>query len=128
MYWKVSLKGCLFTFRFYRPWQENDVTRWTNARDEIKSNMKKKNKTKQNKLLSWWEVRVHHSHIAHNASCLSPKILHQIVSYSSWAQLCEGRLALNPGLNLTCVSFSYVPKHFLGQFSLLLLELPIINL
>ena len=32
----------------------------------------------------------------------------------SWAQLFEGRLALNPGLNLTQVSFSCVQKHFLG--------------
>ena len=31
-----------------------------------------------------------------------------------WAQLFEGWLALNPGLNLTRVSFSCVPKHFLG--------------
>ena len=31
-----------------------------------------------------------------------------------WAQLFEGRLALNPGLNLTRVSFSCVLKHFLG--------------
>ena len=31
-----------------------------------------------------------------------------------WAQLFEGRLALNPGLNLTQVSFSSVQKHFLG--------------
>ena len=30
------------------------------------------------------------------------------------AQLFEGRLALNPGLNLTRVSFSCVQKHFLG--------------
>ena len=30
------------------------------------------------------------------------------------AQLFEGRLALNPGLNLTRVSFSYVQKHFFG--------------
>ena len=30
------------------------------------------------------------------------------------AQLFEGRLALNPGLNLTLVSFSCVQKHFLG--------------
>ena len=43
------------------------------------------------------------------------------VSYSqsqktvnTWAQLFEGRLALNPGLNLTRVSFSYVQKLFLG--------------
>ena len=32
----------------------------------------------------------------------------------SRAQLFEGRLALNPGLNLTLVSFSCVQKHFLG--------------
>ena len=44
------------------------------------------------------------------------------------AQLFEGRLALNPGLNLTRVSFSCVQKYFLRQFSLLCLELPIINL
>ena len=30
------------------------------------------------------------------------------------AQLFEDRLALNPGLNLTWVSFSYAQKHFLG--------------
>ena len=30
------------------------------------------------------------------------------------AQLFEGGLALNPGLNLTRVSFSCVLKHFLG--------------
>ena len=30
------------------------------------------------------------------------------------AQLFEDRLALNPGLNLTRVSFSFVQKHFLG--------------
>ena len=36
--------------------------------------------------------------------------------------------ALNPELNLTRFSFSCVLKHFLGQFSLLFLELPIINL
>ena len=45
-----------------------------------------------------------------------------------WAQLFEGRLALNAGLNLTRVSFSCVQKHFLGQFSVLFLELPVINL
>ena len=38
------------------------------------------------------------------------------------AQLFEGRLALNPGLNLTQVSLSFVQKHFLGQFSLLFLR------
>ena len=39
------------------------------------------------------------------------------------AQLFEGRLALNPGLNLTRVSFSFVSqKHFLGYFSLLFLR------
>ena len=32
------------------------------------------------------------------------------------AQLFEGRLALNPGLNLTRVSLSCVQKHFLGLF------------
>ena len=32
----------------------------------------------------------------------------------SWAQLFEGRLTLNLGLNLTRVSFSCVQKHFLG--------------
>ena len=30
------------------------------------------------------------------------------------AQLLESRLALNPGLNLTRVSFSGVQKHFVG--------------
>ena len=44
------------------------------------------------------------------------------------AQLFEGRLALNPGLNITRVSFSGLQKHFLGQFSVLFLALPIINL
>ena len=44
------------------------------------------------------------------------------------AQLFEGRLALNAGLNLTRVSFSCVQKHFLGQFSVLFLELPVTNL
>ena len=33
---------------------------------------------------------------------------------NSRAQLFEGRLALNPGLNLSRVSFSGVQKHFLG--------------
>ena len=47
---------------------------------------------------------------------------------ASRAQLFEGRLALNPGLNLTLVSFSCAQKHFLGEFYLLFLELPIINL
>ena len=32
----------------------------------------------------------------------------------TWTQLFDGRLALNPGLNLTLVSFSCVQKHFLG--------------
>ena len=32
---------------------------------------------------------------------------------NTWAQLFKGRLALNPGLNLTLVSFSCVQKHFL---------------
>ena len=47
---------------------------------------------------------------------------------SPWAQLFEGRLALNPGLNLTQVSFSFVQKHFLRQFSLIFIEHRIINL
>ena len=47
---------------------------------------------------------------------------------STRAQLFEGRLALNLGLNLTPVSFSCAQKHFLGLFSLLFLELPIISL
>ena len=33
---------------------------------------------------------------------------------ATWAQLFEGRLALNVRLNLTEVSFSCVQKHFLG--------------
>ena len=45
-----------------------------------------------------------------------------------WAQLFEGRLPLNPGLNLARVSFSFVQKHFLGQFSLIFIEHRIINL
>ena len=36
------------------------------------------------------------------------------VKLTFWAQLFKGRLALNPGLNLTRVSFSCVQKHFLG--------------
>ena len=31
-----------------------------------------------------------------------------------WAQLFEGRLVLNPGLNLIRVSVSFIEKHFLG--------------
>ena len=46
----------------------------------------------------------------------------------SWAQLFDGRLAFNPGLNLTRDSFSFVQKHFLGQFSLIFIEHRIINL
>ena len=52
----------------------------------------------------------------------------QLVLQNCGAQMFEGRLALNPGLNLTRVSLSCVKKHFLGQFSLLYLELSIINL
>ena len=44
------------------------------------------------------------------------------------AQLFEGRLAINPGLNLTWVSFPCIQKHFLQKFLVLFLELPIINL
>ena len=43
--------------------------------------------------------------------------LHQSVTkvtLSIRAQLFESRLALNPGLNLTRVSFSGVQKHFVG--------------
>ena len=46
----------------------------------------------------------------------------------AWAKLFKGRLMLNPGLNLTWVSFSFVEKHFLGQLSLIFIEHPIINL
>ena len=45
-----------------------------------------------------------------------------------WAQLFEDRLALNPELIFNRVSFSFVQKHFLGQFSLILIEHRIINL
>ena len=38
----------------------------------------------------------------------------KLLEILAWAQLFEGRLALNPGLNLTRVSFSCVQKHFLG--------------
>ena len=53
--------------------------------------------------------------------------LHQRTA-NSWSQLFEGRLALNPGLNSTLVSLSCVQKYFLGEFSLLYLELSIIDL
>ena len=36
------------------------------------------------------------------------------VSMNFSAQLFEGRLVLNPALNLTQVYFSFVQKHFLG--------------
>ena len=39
-----------------------------------------------------------------------------------WTQWFKGRLTLNPGLNLTRVSFPFVQKHFLGQFFLLFLK------
>ena len=42
--------------------------------------------------------------------------------YLTCTQLFEGRLALNPGLNLTQLSFSFVRKHFLRKFSLLFLR------
>ena len=47
---------------------------------------------------------------------------------SNRAQLLKGRLALNPGLNLTRVSFSFVQKHFHGQLSLLSLRASNLNL
>ena len=37
-----------------------------------------------------------------------------------WAQLFDGRLAFNPGLNVTRVSFSLVQKLFLDNFSVIL--------
>ena len=45
-----------------------------------------------------------------------------------WAQLFEGRLALTQGYILTRVSFFHRQKHFLGQFSLIFLDQPIIKL
>ena len=47
---------------------------------------------------------------------------------SNRAQLLKGRLALNPGLNLTRVSFFFVQKHFHGQLSLLSLRASNLNL
>ena len=66
--------------------------------------------------------------VTHLAKALVLPLITFRVVLSSWAQLFEGRLAFNLGLNLTRVSLSCVQKHFLGQFSLLFLELPIINL
>ena len=51
-----------------------------------------------------------------------------VSGFYSWVQLLEGWLALNPGLNLTRVSFPFSQKHFLGQFSLIFIEHQIINL
>ena len=45
---------------------------------------------------------------------VSGQSIFELGSLFSRAQLFEGRLALNPGLNLTRVSFSFVQKHFLG--------------
>ena len=42
------------------------------------------------------------------------QIHHNLRAVISKAQLFEGQLALNPGLNLTLVSLSCVQKHFLG--------------
>ena len=39
---------------------------------------------------------------------------HSNETYQAWAQLFEGRLALNLGLKLTLISFSCVQKHFPG--------------
>ena len=44
------------------------------------------------------------------------------------AHLFEGWLSLNPGLNFTRVSFSFVQKHFLAQFSLIFIEYRTMNL
>ena len=51
-----------------------------------------------------------------------------VSGFYSWVQLLEGWLALNPGLNLTHVSFPFSQKHFLGQFSLIFIKHRIINL
>ena len=67
---------------------------------------------------SQWESKQSWLHTCSTCTCV----------IATWAQLFEGRLALNGRLNLTKVSFSCVQKHFLGQFSLLFLQLPIINL
>ena len=58
----------------------------------------------------------------------TPNVPRSNINIVTWAQLFEGRLALNPGLNLTRVSVSCVQKHFPGSFSLLFLELPFFNL
>ena len=48
--------------------------------------------------------------------------------FNFWAQLFEGRLALNLGLNLTRVSFSFVQSIFFNNFLCYSWEHPIINL
>ena len=50
---------------------------------------------------------------------MSPRLLYIVIvkkknKVKLRAQLLESRLALNPGLNLTWVSFSGVQKHFVG--------------
>ena len=65
---------------------------------------------------------------AKGLTCCNPLMVRKL-HYSVWEvhlnfndQLFKGRLALNPGLNLTTVSFSSVQKHFLGYFSPLFLR------
>ena len=53
-------------------------------------------------------LSIRHFHIDHNAPYFPPKILHIF----SWDRLFKGRLALNPGLNLTPVSFFLCSKVF----------------
>ena len=49
------------------------------------------------------------------SSKTAEKVIYKSVMLGlTWAQLFDGRLALNPGLNLTQVSLSCVQKHFLG--------------
>ena len=45
---------------------------------------------------------------------MSKNIITFTIRLATWAQLFEGRLTLNPELNLTRVSFSFVQKNFLG--------------
>ena len=60
----------------------------------------------------WWEANA-----LTTAPSLAPRYEENRLITSGkllWAQLFEGRLALNPRLNLTRVSFYCVQKHFLG--------------
>ena len=53
-------------------------------------------------------------HYAGSVSVQDEWINRNVEILKTRAQLFEGRLALNSGLNLTMVSFSFVQKHFLG--------------